>query len=782
MSSPSHPPPTLHHQAPVLARAVTKVDDDDTGIDEADYEASAEAEARAEAEAERMVEMRIGHIVPARLRGDLIFQRQTFANREYYVVKDPLCMTYFRFRPEEAYLAMLMDGTLNLNQIARRLRARFPHVEFGLRDIYVFLNQIGAGGLLNIGARSFLRTVREQRQRSKGFLGLWAYLLHGVLLIRIPLVDPSPWLPRLVHAIRFCWRPWFVCLCVAFMLWTVGLLMSNAGLFATNPINFFSSSNIFLLWVSMILVKTAHEFGHATTCSRFGGEVHEMGFCLLCFTPTGYVDASDAWMMRLKRHKIYTAVAGVFTEFIIASIAAHLWVFLPDGLWRTIAFNIMVLASINTVFFNMNPLMKFDGYYVFSDLLEIPNLRTKAISYCAMRLRRVLLGMRDPHQEQMVERDQTRVFVFYSIAAYLYMFTVIYGMSLIFARVLEPYGLKTIGLILGVSVELSFLALPIAKTLYDAVRPHERLVLTTRPWVRLGKIVAGLVVIGGALALIPTHYEVSVQGVVASANSEQIESGQRGRVDRVFVHTGQWVEKGQPLLRLSNEEVEQHAAEANANYELAKLRIADADASGSWEGADLRPQATLIMENAYSQWQKALHDQERLELRSTTSGYVLTPNVSELQGRAVRPGEPLLRIGDRGRYKVVVPLIESDVQLVAPGSPVVGRFHATAEEFHGRVGVVPTQKARQNEVPMALLTIFGGPVPPGPNPLNNPRAGGADPTNQFAVYLSDVPLDNPPAYLRDGMRAQVEIEGKPTTLGHRVWRGFWNLWRLKVPV
>lgn len=782
MSSPSHPHSTLHEQPPVLARAVAKVEDDDTGIEEADYEASAEAEARAEAEAERIAEMRIGHVVPARLRADLIFQRQSFAGKEYYVVKDPLCMTYFRFRPEEAYLAMLMDGQLNLNQIARRLRARFPNVDFGLRDIYVFLNQIGAGGLLNIGARSFLQTVRSQRQGSRGFLGLWARLLHGLLLVRIPLIDPSPWLPRFVHAIRFCWQPWFVCGCLAFMVWTAGLLMSNAELFAANPINFFSSSNIFLLWLSMILVKTAHEFGHATTCNRFGAEVHEMGFCLLCFTPTGYVDASDAWMMRHKRHKIYTAMAGVFTEFIIASIAAHLWIFMPDGVGRNVAFNIMVLASVNTVFFNLNPLMKFDGYYVFSDLLEIPNLRSKAISYCSLRLRRLLFGMRDPRQEQMVERDQTRIFVFYAVAAYLYMFTVIYGMSLIFARVLEPYGLKTIGLLLGVSVELSFLALPIAKTLYDAMQPNANLVLTCHPWGRLLKIVAACVLVGGIIAIIPTNYKVSTQSVVASANSEQIESGLRGHVEQVYVQTGQWVEKGQLLVRLSNDEVEQHAEEASANYELAKLRISDAGASGSWEGENLRPQADLVMQNAYAQWQKTLRDQQRLELRSPTAGYVLTPNVAELQGRSIRPGEPLLRVGDRGRYKLLVPLIESDAQLVYPGSKVVGRFHATAEPFQGHISVVPTQKARTSDIPMALLTIFGGPVPPGPNPLNNPRSGSSDPTNQFAVYLSDVPLDHAPSYLRDGMRAQVEIEGKSTTMGHRLWRGFWNLWRLKVPV
>src|SRR5690606_18565569 len=194
---------------------------------------------------------------------------------------------------------------------------------------------------------------------------------------------------------RFIWTRWFIGGCLLLFAWTIGLLAVNHHAFETHELNFFSSSNLFLFWITLIGIKTLHEFGHATTCRFFGGEVHEMGVCFMCFTPCGYVDASDAWMMRQKRHKVYVTIAGVFTEFIIACIAAHLWLVLPDGIGRDLAFNAMLVASINTVIFNANPLMKFDGYYVVSDLLEIPNLRSKSIAYCSYHLQRIFLGYRN---------------------------------------------------------------------------------------------------------------------------------------------------------------------------------------------------------------------------------------------------------------------------------------------------------------------------------------------------------------------------------------------------
>src|SRR3954468_15111753 len=162
-------------------------------------------------------------------------------------------------------------------------------------------------------------------------------------------------------------------------------------------------------------------------------------------------------MMRHKRHKLFVTIAGVFTELICAGIAAHIWLILPEGLGRNLAFNVMVVASVNSIIFNINPLMRFDGYYVFADILEIPNLRTKAISFCSYHLQRIFLGYRNRQQESLFEHEaNARVFTLYSVFAFGYMLTIIYGLTQVFGRMLKPYGLEAFGLSVGYFVEGSF--------------------------------------------------------------------------------------------------------------------------------------------------------------------------------------------------------------------------------------------------------------------------------------------------------------------------------------
>ena len=338
-------------------------------------------------------EAELAGVIPSRLRVDIIVRRQSFKHEEYYVLKDPLALTYFRLKPEEAYIVSQLDGKRTLLEVQRRVNARYPNTPRSLEELAMFVNHLALGGLLNQNAGRFVENAR--RTMAQGLLQVWAKLIGAALFFKIPLVDPSPWLGGLVERIRFVWTPKFVGVAVAFILWSFGLVAFNVDSFSAGVLDFFSASNLGLLYIAIIITKTLHEFGHATTCRRFGGEVHEMGVCFMFFTPCGYVDASDAWMMRHRRHKVYVTIAGVFTELVIASIAAHLFLILPDGLARGIAFNVMLVASVNTIIFNANPLMRFDGYYLMCDLLEIPNLRNKAIAYVSFQLQRLLLGYRN---------------------------------------------------------------------------------------------------------------------------------------------------------------------------------------------------------------------------------------------------------------------------------------------------------------------------------------------------------------------------------------------------
>lgn len=711
-------------------------------------------------------------VIPARLRADIVIRRQMFKHQEYYVLKDPLALTYFRLLPEETYILTLLDGKRNLRDIAERFNARYPNLPRSVSELAQFTNQLGAGGLLNISASRFVENANQTKPQQ--LMMFWAKIIQGFLFVKVPLVDPSPWLGRLTHAVRFFWTRWFVGAALLFYVWTAGLLLANSGEFASRPIDFFSTSNLLLLWFTIIVIKTLHEFGHATTCRFFGGEVHEMGVCLMCFTPCGYVDASDAWMMRRKRHKLFTTIAGIFTELILACIAAHFWLVLPEGIGRSVAFNAMIVASVNTIVFNINPLMRFDGYYVLCDVLEIPNLRTKAMAFCSYHLQRLFLGYRNRNQESQFGADANgRVFVVYSVFAYLYMIMIIYGFTQIFARVLEPIGLRDFGLGLGFFVEGSFVALPFIKVIMDATKPGAHIVKTGSS---VRRTLVTLAVLAGVVALsfvVPTRYRVTQQAVVTAESPESIASDVGGVISKIHVRTGQWVNPGDLVLTLENPEVTAELRIAEAARQQSRVRFSALRYSPSWSVAETQAHAAQEMELTEAAYQVAVARGSKLELRARSGGYVLTPNADKLVGSYAAPYTLILRLGDTRQLRLLIPLTENEAQLVGPGNKVRGRWIATARSFETELDSVSSQPAKPTDIHHGMLAYFGGSVP-SQVLQRDPRA-----RPDFPVFVATAPMPKPDHEVPEGLRVRLTIEGERTTLGEKTWRWFMSLFNLK---
>lgn len=718
---------------------------------------------------------RLEAVVPAALRADVIIRRQLFKHEEYYVIKDPLALTYFRLLPEEAYILTQLDGKRTLRQIAQRFSQRYPNHSRSVVELAQFVNQLGASGLLNLSASRFMENAR--RTAPQQLLTLWAKTLSQVLFLKVPLIDPSAWLGDLVHALRFLWTKWFVGSALVLFVWTAGLLLANAGEFANTRGDFFSASNLILIWLTMAVIKTLHEFGHAMTCRRFGGEVHEMGVCFMLFTPCGYVDASDAWMMRHRRHKLFVTIAGVFTELILACLAAHLWLVLPDGLARSLAFNAMIVASVNTLIFNINPLMRFDGYYVLCDLLEIPNLRSKAMLFCSYHLQRLLLGFRNRQQESMFEQEANgKVFVIYAVGAYIYMIFIIYGITQIFARLLAPVGLQEFGLYLGYFVEASFVALPFIKVFMDATKPGAHIVKTGSARKRLSLIALGLAALVGLSLIIPSRHHVTQQAVVAPETFEGVASEVGGVIAAVHVRTGQWVERGELLVTLSNAEINAELLVAEATRQQARVRFGALGYAGAWSVTRGRAGAAQEMEVAEAGYELAAARAAKLQIRAATAGYVLTPDVEKLTGAYAAPFALIMRLGDTRRLKLVIPLTEDEAQLVTRGSRVTGRWLATAAPFESALDAVSSQPARPGELQMGMIAYFGGSVPS--HLIQRQPHHPVD----YPVFLATAPLEKPGHAVVEGLRVRVTIEGRAATIGQKVWRWFMSLFNLKADV
>ncbi len=712
-------------------------------------------------------------IVFSPLRPDLIFQKQVFKGEAYFVIKDPIALTYFRLQPEEAYILQLLDGKKTLKEVIEAFSYEFPNAERTPQEISIFCNQLGRSGLLNIAARSFVEFARQKPRAMNSLFMLWVKIISKILFFKIPLLDPSPWLGKMVHAIRFAWNPYFVLGCISFYLFTLSWLFGHweeVGVYM-NKMSFFSPQSIFLIWIAMLFIKTCHEFGHATTCRRFGGEVHEMGVCCICLMLCGYVDASDGWMMRKKAHKVYTTIAGVFVEFMLACIATYLWYFLSPGLLKELMFRAMLIASVNTVVFNMNPLMKFDGYYVVADLLEIPNLRTKAITYCSYHMQRILFGYRNTMQERMLEGDSRQwVFILYALAAYFYMAGIIYGLSQVFARLLERYELKEFGLILGIAAQLSFLLSPIIKIIYDGLKPGAHIIMLEPAWKRLSKWGIGLSIIAIVMLVLPVHYKVEAQGIIMAEDAAIVTTLTPGFLNAIEVSTGERVSPGQILGHLDNLELETQLRVAMDDLALARIKLLYAESQPELGRA---VENSLAYEGAYLTYIEAQRKVDELSLKSPMEGIVRTQDIQRLKGTYFNTEAPIFDIENQNSLKLMIPITEEQVTLLVLGGKVHGRILATGELLSSQVDFVAEQKALPEEYMHAMMDSFGGPLKQGIT------FGGA---GQTGAFFAEAPIYNQPAYLQPHMRVMTTITGARTTLASKLWRKFLNFWNLREPV
>src|SRR5262245_7071848 len=333
--------------------------------------------------------------VRVRLRKDLSVTPQKYEGRTYFIVKDPVSLRYYRFKEQERFLLDLMDGKSTLDDAQKAFEQRFRPERLTLEDLEAFASQLLQAGLAqnetpNAGKQLFERFKKQRKNKiSQAFL--------NILYIKIPIFDPDRILNKMVRPLRFIYTTWFLVLSIAIMLAAIGLVATHWNMFLAKLPSyheFFTFETIIYMWVALGAVKVIHEFGHGLSCKTFGGEVHEMGFLLLVFSPCLYANVSDSWTLPSKWKRIIIGAAGIYVELIIASFATFLWWTTDPGtFFNKLCMGLMVVCSVSTVIFNANPLMKFDGYYILADWMEIPNLRDRANKFLQNLAMQYCLGM-----------------------------------------------------------------------------------------------------------------------------------------------------------------------------------------------------------------------------------------------------------------------------------------------------------------------------------------------------------------------------------------------------
>src|SRR5437660_1076701 len=341
---------------------------------------------------------------PPRLRKDLIVRTQQTAHETSVIVKDPISRKFFRIGEVEQFIAEQLDGKTPLEVIRQRVEARFGG-ELPMETLNGFLQNLNKYGFLEGEDGTGSKPYREP-PRFRG----------SALYCRFKVFDPCQILKRLVSRTGFFYTPYFCVLSAAMILTAAGVTITHWSEFREElPRLYTSWASVAAVLFLNFLVVGAHEFGHGLTCTRFGGEVHEMGCALIFLQPAFYCNVSDAWLFPEKSKRLWVGFAGPYFELFLWALATLVWRLTDAQTWiNYLALIVMASSGVKTLL-NFNPFIKLDGYYLLSDYLEIPNLRRKSFRYVGQLIKR-LFGFAPPPAEEVSPRTR-RIYFMYGLIA-----------------------------------------------------------------------------------------------------------------------------------------------------------------------------------------------------------------------------------------------------------------------------------------------------------------------------------------------------------------------------
>ena len=530
-------------------------------------------------------------------------------------------------------------------------------------------------------------------------------------------------------------------------------------------------------------MKVIHEFGHGLSCKAFGGEVHEMGFLFLCFSPCMYCNVSDAWTLPNKWQRIIISVAGIYVELMIAAIATFVWWNTPSQPFvNNLCLSLMVVCSVSTVVFNANPLMRYDGYYVLADWLEIPNLRDRSNRYLQERWSwSTCLGIEVQPEPYMALWPQDACSSPTPSSSYVYRWVVTFGILYFMYTFLKPYKLGAISYLLGTAALGTMVGFPIYK-LGKALHRRGRVpdMKPVRVWILASVVAAALI----AFLVIP--FPMRVKGltlVQVDPNKARpvvvppLSGVDPGRspsfLTEVYVRDGQEVKQGDQLARLTNPEFDIRRQIIQQEIALRVQQIGKIQAELSFAD-NLKPQLleAETTRDTLLQTKRLMDDQATsLTLLAPCDGKVRKLIKVEEIGKAMEQGAPICEVADEHFLQAIMLVDPSNSKLVAAGQDAWIRIHGRGYNFF-RGKVVGVSGKEATEIQPQFSKNHGGEIVTEPDP----QTRGEKPTEQlYQVTIDFTELDRG---IQPGVMSRCMIVVEPKTLFWRLRRYLANTFNL----
>ena len=634
----------------------------------------------------------------------------------------------------QALVAQVNQGTT--------LHAELSHV-MALAD-FLKTNQ-----LIQVRGKEAIHELYNKALAGRKHLASW--LLQNYLFLRVPLVRPDRFLSHTLPWIRFVFTRGFALTLIATTLLGLYLVMRQWESFQQTFLYFFTLEGLLLFAAAVFIAKIFHELGHAYMAKRYGVRVPTMGIALLVLWPVFYTDTSEAWKLPDRRQRLAIAAAGMAAELALASFATLLWSFLPDGPLRAATFMIATSSWVVTLLINLNPLMRFDGYYLLSDILEVQNLQDRSFALGKWKLRQWLLGIDAPPPDDF-NAQQRKLILIYAYSVWTYRFFLFLGIALL----VYFFFFKIAGIFLMITEVTWFIARPVYRELRVWYDMRDRI-----RWNRntVSSVVIALLFI---LAFIyPFSSSVRVPAVLKYATYTQIHAPDPSRVEHVYVKAGDRVQTGQPLISLVSPELDYKETQAQLQVVTLQEHLLRQSADEALLETQQVIQQQLV--EAMTELDGYRREQAQLQVTAPYSATVIQWDADVQPGRWINENLRLGLLVDESSAAIQGFVEEKNVGRLAVG--LDGRFYPdNLDQKPQDVRLVAIDQVNSSTLDEPYLaSVYSGPLPV--NPVESGEL-----VSESSLFRLHLALQSPNAGITQITRGTVFLEGEPRSLLSRIWQ------------
>lgn len=720
-----------------------------------------------------------------RLSNHLSVRRHIYRGETWFVLGDPASSKYFRFNAAAYRFLGLLDGQRTVQEAWEVCNAQLYDDAPTQTDCIDLLCQLQNFGLLrgDLPIRPQQLRDRFQRLREQKFQEMSGRYVFWT----VPLINPERFLARFANVARLAFSGYGLVTLIILLLVALQQIAPRWEELTGSFNWIIAADNLVYLSLSFLGLKIIHEYAHGFACKAYGGRVTEIGVFFMLVMPIPYCDATASWAFPSKWRRIIVSAAGMMAELAVASIAAIVWARTGAGTVHTVCYNIMIIASVATILFNLNPLLRYDGYYLLADLTETPNLTARSHELMKWITHVYVFGLKGQNPPPLQSRSEGMLMVTHALCAFPYRLLIMIGIVMMVA---QKYFV--IGLILGILGAIVWLVVPVVKGLAYVVAEPRLEVVRARA---LSMTSAALIVLALLVGVVPLPSRVYAVGFVQPVQRWTFRAPHNGFIQDLSATDGQYVKKGQLICRVGNPLLDQQHYRALGMRDLERKRVDAAAATGVVERKYTEP--------LYKRAQRFVELSEKMmadaDMIAPFDGWLIAPMLRTKQGTYIGIGTPIATIATLDNLVIKAYVDDRDFAWLFPegGKPRHGKEPYVQARLYDRPGKTRQLRIDWSRIakagvksihPSLAMTTQGGSVPLDPSDGSGRQTLTAqwEMTLTFAQPPSDWagrqgnndPEDESPVFspaLLPGTRAKVRFTLAPEPLVYQWYRSLRRL-------